>query len=734
MKNIYLILVFFLWIYPVAATEFSVYEANYPGVKDYNVNIDEVQLEIIPRGIYAEMNLTLTISYDFQSWFFKNYNELEFLWQFALPEDAIMHEFWLWEEDTVLSAAVLDKWTAELLFSDVSTPVRNPGLLTQSMPKYDGTVDYELKLYPVIRDQPKKFKVQYLVPARPSVDALRVWLPTTQLLSSKTPAIDTLQLIYRYEDDFIEPGIIGTTPLNSQHLAQEKTWKMTIPLDFDQFVEFVYPAPIKDDFYFSTWNENGENFYHLAVFPPEAPQVTSSRNILVAIDFNRLNTDGLDGEFLLLFLKETIQQALSPEDSINIIVAYDDLVWGADEWISATEENIDYLFSKVMQRSFPAYSYFQPLISEAAEFINRQYKIADVFFFTNTDEISLGTSNKEALASEIIGMFKKGTRLHFVDLENQSSLVYQYYNLDYFYQYYYETQLQSFYGTMTYETGGNLFFLRYHSIKTILNALFYEQISHFENVEIQLRFADGYAHSKHKLSLHEGYYPLQFPIMEVGKFTGSLPIEVKVLGKIRREKVEKEFTIHESDVVVGSARIATSWYGDQIQNLVHYPSNPLTINDIIDLSIDQHILSPYSGFIVFSKEYTLDDENEDDGDDNGGDDEDPADNPSTSVNSENEMTQVDDFELGAYPNPFNARVSIKLTYPSNFNADDYQLAIYNVLGQQVMKFDLNSGSGAQRVFIWNARDETGMPVSTGVYFAILQGPGIRKTLKLLYLQ
>ena len=146
------------------ATSFSVYEANYPNVKDYNVNIDEATLVVHPRGNFVEMNIYMTISYDFNSWFFKNYDELEFQWQFSLPEHAIMHEFWIWFGDSIMSATVLDKWTAELLFSDVSTPVRNPGLLTQSSANRDGLVSYNLRLFPIKRNEKKRFKTQYLLP------------------------------------------------------------------------------------------------------------------------------------------------------------------------------------------------------------------------------------------------------------------------------------------------------------------------------------------------------------------------------------------------------------------------------------------------------------------------------------------------------------------------------------------------------------------------------------------
>jgi len=715
-KHIYF-LIFLLMVQPIFAGDFSVYEANYPNVKDYNVNIDEATLVVHSRGNFIEMNLYMTVSYDFNSWFFKNYDELEFLWEFSLPEHAIMHEFWVWFGDSIMSCTVLDKWTAELLFSDVSSPVRNPGLLTQSQPNRDGEVDYRLRLFPLVREEKKRFKIQYLLPARPAVEALRVWLPTTQLMSQKSPGIDSLRIIYKYDQNPTAPGIVGTTILKSEHVPQSSAWVLTIPIEFDQFVELILPSPIQDKFYFSTFKQDGENYYHFAAYPPEVPRTKTPRNILIVIDYNRYNTRDLDGEFLLSYLKETLQQAFNETDSLNIIVAYDDLVQGSHTWMSCSEANLDELFARIMQRTFPSYSNFQPLVERAAAFINQQSDSSEVIFITNTDEISLSTSDKEELADEIIAKFKVGTNIHFIDLENKSRLSYNSGTG------YYETQLESFYGKISYATAGNLYFLRYHSIKTILGAFFYEEISHFESVEVQLRFQNGFANSKHLLALHEGYYPLHFPIMEVGKFDGSLPVEVTVLGKIRMNKIVDQYTITASDTSPGSSQIVTSWYGDHIRNLLRYPYSTATVNDIINLSIDQRILTPYTGFLIFYP------------DEEHGYCQNCIDETQLTNIEIDSVEQDTTIELTACPNPFNSNVSITLNYSMIQRKKDLSLSIFNMLGQKVCTFDLaNHFQRSENTFEWDGKNEDGIAVSSGVYFAVFQGPQIRHVLKLMLIR
>lgn len=723
MKKLFLLYMAFC-LSVVFAGEYSVYEANYPNVKDYNLNIDDASIEVFPRGNFIEMNVYMTVSYDFQSWFFKNYNELEFQWEFSLPEHAIMSDFELWvTEDSSISATVMDKWTAELLFSDVSTPIRHPGLLTQSVATREGKVNYDLKIFPIKRNEKRKFRIQYLIPGRPTANSLRAWLPTTQIVAEKTKNnIKKINIVYNYKNNPLEPRVVGTEVLNKEQSIVDSTWTLEIPVEYDQFVEFVIPSPIENSVFLSSYQFKGENYYHLAVYPPSTEKVKDDRKILVCVDLNIYNTKDFDGEYLLIYLKETIAQALDESDSINIMVAYDDIVVGSENWIGCSEENLDTLFSKVMKRSFPTYSYFQPLLTKAADFINNSTGNPEVVVFSNTDEINLGVNDKEALADEILEMFKVNTKIHFVDLDNVNRLVYNYNNGNG----YYETQLQAFYGKMSYEREGNLYYLRYHDIKTILNAFFYEKISHFESVEVQMTFQNGYSYSKHLMNENEGYYPLDFPIMQTGKFTGDFPIEVKIIGKKQMEILDTTFTLNESDLTDGSKKIVTSWFGKSINDLLDYSYDPLTVSSIIDMSVEQKILTPYTGFILIDEallntQEEEENEEEDDGDDDDGE--------TTSV--DDNIDNSFDLELSAYPNPFNSTVTLKVSIPE---ANDYSLIIYNILGQKVKEFDLSGLSIGTHYLKWQGETDDNRKVASGLYFAVLHGNNVLKTIKLQLLE
>ena len=87
--------------------------------------------------------------------------------------------------------------------------------------------------------------------------------------------------------------------------------------------------------------------------------------------------------------------------------------------------------------------------------------------------------------------------------------------------------------------------------------------------------------------------------------------------------------------------------------------------------------------------------------------------------------------LANYPNPFNSRTQIayRLAAPG-----PVRLSIYNALGQPVRTLvNRFQAGGAYRVS-WDARDEQGVAVSSGVYVTRLEYPGGVQTRRLLHLK
>ncbi|MFQ5607632.1 MAG: FlgD immunoglobulin-like domain containing protein [Candidatus Zixiibacteriota bacterium] len=88
------------------------------------------------------------------------------------------------------------------------------------------------------------------------------------------------------------------------------------------------------------------------------------------------------------------------------------------------------------------------------------------------------------------------------------------------------------------------------------------------------------------------------------------------------------------------------------------------------------------------------------------------------------------FEVSQnYPNPFNPTTVISYSLPVRANVT---VAIFNSLGQQVMLIDEGAKPAGEHSVTWNATDQTGKPVASGVYlYRVTAGDEIRSKMMLL---
>jgi hypothetical protein len=86
----------------------------------------------------------------------------------------------------------------------------------------------------------------------------------------------------------------------------------------------------------------------------------------------------------------------------------------------------------------------------------------------------------------------------------------------------------------------------------------------------------------------------------------------------------------------------------------------------------------------------------------------------TSIDKERKTDSIDDFRLNQnYPNPFNPSTMIPYSLAkSSF----VKLNIYNLLGQKIRTLQNSFQSAGKYSLVWDARDESINPVSSGIYF------------------
>ncbi len=84
-----------------------------------------------------------------------------------------------------------------------------------------------------------------------------------------------------------------------------------------------------------------------------------------------------------------------------------------------------------------------------------------------------------------------------------------------------------------------------------------------------------------------------------------------------------------------------------------------------------------------------------------------------------------------YPNPFNPTTTISYLLPDQSTV---KLTVFDIRGLEVMTLQDGAKPPGNYEVQWNGMDESGNPVSTGVYFARLQAGTLSQTVKMVYLR
>ncbi len=88
----------------------------------------------------------------------------------------------------------------------------------------------------------------------------------------------------------------------------------------------------------------------------------------------------------------------------------------------------------------------------------------------------------------------------------------------------------------------------------------------------------------------------------------------------------------------------------------------------------------------------------------------------------------------AYPNPFNPTTTFIVNIPQSLSGDFVQLSIYDVQGR-IVKTMLNKNlSAGNYLYKWDGKNDSGIPVSSGVYIANLHVNEQMSSVKVLLLK
>lgn len=225
--------------------------------------IEQAVITVKPQGLYMEYGLYLTISA--RGLNFSSQDSVEVQCFFDLPKEAIVHDLWLWVDDQIMRALIMDRWTASGIYENIVKRRRDPAILFKN-----DADSYELRIYPLPGTKTRKIKLTYLVPAEWSPSAVTAVLPTSLLRTSVRP-LAKFNLIYWPHQDWLNPRLLEYPNVTFTTLVDQEfgTYvRSDIPADaLAMPLHFTLDSPMRNGVYVNRYAQGNTGVYQLAVLP-----------------------------------------------------------------------------------------------------------------------------------------------------------------------------------------------------------------------------------------------------------------------------------------------------------------------------------------------------------------------------------------------------------------------------------------------------------------------------------
>lgn len=699
MKKFYLLPLFLLQIFHLSAWSSLMVSDPRNSWHTYPGTIEEASLSIHPKGVYMEFGLYLTFSAKDTPWGQTN-DSLEVVMNFDLPEEAILIDSWLWIGEDIVRAEILDRWSASSIYEGIVKRRQDPSILTKK-----SATNYELRVFPMVGSGQRKVKITYLMPVKWQKNSVETELP-----------VEIVRTSYNLPSQFY----IFTWP--------DQTWKNPVVMLNDDLLEFTdeihpelgqylktaiasdqlhsearisFASPMKNGIFLSRYREEADGIYQLVINPNYFLEAGSTRKVAVLIDYDASNSN-ISREELLNSIKSQMLNYLNPLDSFNLIFSNLNIIRYSEQWIAATENNIQTAFT-TLNDPLSSYSNLPSLLGNGIDFIKKHGDNGKILLISNSDNYG-EYSVANTLIKDLIALADGKIQVHIADYQS-ISLPYYYFNNQYF------TGNEYLYTNLSRLTGSAYFrLLDGFSLSQIIGKGFAHLSGVINTFDLHTDLEEGFCYSRYNISGNENHTYLNDMIVQVGKFHGLFPFTIEISGNYENNFFSIETQVDEDFAKDGDSTSRQIWTGQLIRDMEKNATSNDVVNNIIYQSISDRVLSLYTAFLcledsTFFCQNCVDE---------------------TELVAVEDEYQLNEIVLTAYPNPFIDQLTIKLICRDPTEVKE--LAIYTTSGMLVHAFDLTKLLSGENLITWN-----GESLPSGMYFLIFKCGGKTYSFKMVKL-
>jgi hypothetical protein len=678
-------------------------------------SIDDVTISIQPKGIYSEVSYYAIMSSRATS-YTSSLDTLEAVWSFSLPDEALVVDSWLWVNDEIVRAKIMDKWTARGIYEGIVKRRQDPSILTKVSKN-----NYELRVFPLVGNSTRKIMLKILVKNDWSMNGdLSLSLPLSILRAAEneccsnnsyTGIPESAKILLKNLSNFSVKSATSVSTdipvLDYQDEVNGSYKRVSLPsVHFANGLKLTYtPKTLKDGIYLNSYPiSSTEGYYQMVMLPQKTINIPSKRKTVFLVDYDPSKTD-ITRESLFQYLKSSIKENYLPTDSFAVFFSGLTITGTGSSWIAGDEISKNNVFNAIGENNINTYSSLLSVLSKGTEFVN-QGKGGDIILVSASNN-GYSTSSSNSLINEIVAGLPVKTRLSVVDVARYNSYNYvngiNYYNDAYFY-----SSLARFtkgiYCSFSEGYFQNMAVADYQ--KLLDKALGFNSGS-LSAFDINTSLASGFCTGKLTFgNKNATNFELNQPFIQVGKYYGTSPFTIQFSGIYDNIPFSKNISIDANEIAASDSITKTVWHGKYILDQESItPTNNNIISDILYNSIDSRVLSLYTAFLALEPTlggevcHTCVDESQ------------------TLTNLDVDILRKKDTldMISVYPMPVrdHSTIVLKVNEPENGS-----LKLYNMSGNMLKEMDLSSYSRINNEIHvpYNWADDSELP--DGVYMLI----------------
>lgn len=683
----------------------------------YKANVEEVAVSIKPKGLFSEIGLYLTIGEKGNSYSYNDARDsLEIVMDFELPEEAVVTDTWLWVYGHIIQGKIMDKWTASSVYNGIVKQKKDPSIIYKQ-----SETQYQLRIYPLAHGENRKIKLTYLLPNSFIGNDMMVNLPGMEMLRNSYSLPDSMKIILKPSPEGVYPSIKGGSsfPTEIEDDLYGSYRGETVPLgDNLYFPDITIPGVLSKGYYLTKFEDaNGDNYFQVSAVARSYDK--KPRKHLFIVDFNH-NESAHNANDIADVLTKTIKR-FGANDSVNVLYSGASITTMANTWVAGEEiPNID-----------PAKFSFDPNWFNLMQGVS-MWSDADNVILLSTNNTFVEENSSNSMKTTVLNMLGSDQMVHVFDMWNyylengtydgnrrkRSKIgAYWYDNNDYLYQNLvlntggiYRSDIWNDYAYRLAKNYSTRTVSHKETLHSFVEEAFKSGGALLKDYTLKTDLTAGWTYQEYD-SKREGAVSYGFqPHTRIGKYKGEGQFEIETAFELDGEVVHEEVLIAENEIFEVDSTLRSYWVGSYINDLELSNPDRNEIKEIINVSMENRVLSRYTSFLCLE--------------------------PGDTVPICEECFDESDLETAIEPVSFAKKgfvfsmagmtMNLQFTLPDAFMGTSVSLKIFNLKGQVVSAISLDDLKAGFNSLSVSLADKN---LAKGTYVAKLSGAGFTRNVK-----